>query len=120
MLKNFFKRLRQDESERRAETIRAWANSVPGTTAIADVEPRTVARIAGVVEGLRVRPREGVQAIEAVLSDGSGTVTAVWLGRRSLPGLALGARLIVEGRCGGARAQLQVMNPHYEFAAPES
>jgi hypothetical protein len=119
MVKRFFKRLVQDESERRAERIREWASTIPGTTPIANVEPRSVARIAGVVEGLRVRPREGVPAIEAVIGDGSGQVTAVWLGRRQISGLMLGARVIVEGRVGGDPARLQLMNPVTEFAAQD-
>jgi hypothetical protein len=120
LFKKAFGRFAQDEGERRAESIREWAASVPGATPIADVKPRTVARVAGVVEGIRVRPREGVPAIEAVVTDGSGTVTAVWLGRRMLPGLTLGCRLILEGRLGGEPAAMQVMNPRYEFAgSPE-
>ena len=112
----FFKRLRQDESERRAEGIRAWASTVPGTTPIAEAKSRDIARVAGVVEGLRVRPREGVPAIEAVIQDGTGQVTAVWLGRRQISGLTLGARVVVEGRLGGDQMRLQMMNPRTEFA----
>jgi hypothetical protein len=119
MGKRFFKRFSQDESERRAEIIRMWAEAQPGVTLIKDVAPRSVARIAGVVEGLRVRPREGVPAIEAVVNDGSGQVTAVWLGRRTISGLMLGARLVLEGRFGGDPARLQLMNPTYEFSVPE-
>ena len=120
LFKKAFGRFSQDEGERRAETIREWAAGVPGTTAIVEAKPRTVARVAGVVEGIRVRPREGVPAIEAVVTDGSGSVTAVWLGRRTLPGLSLGCRMVLEGRLGGDPRNLQVMNPRYEFAgAPE-
>ena len=118
MLKRFFKRFSVDESDRRADSIREWCQTVSGVTLIRDVESRSVAIIAGVVEGLRVRPREGVQAIEATLTDGTGTVTAVWLGRRSIPGLNLGARLVLRGRLGGDPSRLQMMNPAYEFAAP--
>jgi RecG-like helicase len=120
MVKRFFKRLSQDASERRSESIRAWAATVPGTTPIADAAPRAVARIAGVVEGLRVRPREGVPAIEAVIGDGTGQVTAVWLGRRQISGLTLGARVVVEGRLGGEPSRLQLMNPVTEFAPQEN
>ncbi|MFN2613737.1 MAG: OB-fold nucleic acid binding domain-containing protein [Actinomycetota bacterium] len=85
---------------------------------ISDAKPREIARIAGVVETLRVRPREGVSAIEAAVSDGTGTVTAVWLGRRTIPGLQLGVRMVLRGRLGGGAENLQLMNPEYEFAAP--
>ena len=120
MVKRFFRRLVQDESERRAGQIRAWAAAVPGTTPIAEAQPRSVVRVAGVVEGLRVRPREGVPAIEAVIGDGSGQVTAVWLGRRQISGLTLGARIVVEGRLGGDPSHLQVMNPITEFAPQDN
>jgi RecG-like helicase len=119
MVKKFFKRFVQDESERRAENIRIWASSVPGTTPIVEAKTRDVARVAGVVEGLRVRPREGVPAIEAVIGDGTGQVTAVWLGRRQISGLTLGARVVVEGRLGGDQLRLQMMNPKTEFAPQE-
>lgn len=120
LFKKAFGRFSQDEGERRAEGIREWAASVPGATPITEARPRTVARVAGVVEGIRVRPREGVPAIEAVVTDGSGSVTAVWLGRRMLPGLSLGCRLVLEGRLGGDPQSMQIMNPVYEFAgAPE-
>jgi len=114
--KRVFGKLSQDEGERRAATVRDWAAGQTGVTLISDVRPRTIARVAGIVEGIRVRPREGVPAIEAVVTDGSGSVTAVWLGRRVLPGLQLGRRLILEGRLGGDPRNLQLMNPRYEFA----
>jgi hypothetical protein len=120
LFKKAFGRFAQDEGERRAESIREWAAGVPGATPIAQAKPRTVATVAGVVEGIRVRPREGVPAIEAVITDGSGSITAVWLGRRMLPGLTLGCRLLLEGRLGGDPQSMQIMNPRYEFAgAPE-
>ncbi|MFY9585848.1 MAG: OB-fold nucleic acid binding domain-containing protein [Actinomycetota bacterium] len=119
----FFKKaigkLSQDEGERRAATVRDWAEGQSGCTLINDAQPRQTARVAGIVEGIRVRPREGVPAIEAVITDGSGSVTAVWLGRRVLPGLQLGRRIIVEGRFGGDPKSLQIMNPRYEFAGAQ-
>jgi RecG-like helicase len=117
-MKRFFKRLSQDQSDLRADSIRAWASSVEGATPIAAVEPRSVARVAGVVENVRVRPREGVPAFEATVDDGTGTVVAVWLGRRAIPGLSLGSRLILEGRVGGGSGRMQMMNPSFEFAPP--
>ncbi|MBI4730293.1 MAG: OB-fold nucleic acid binding domain-containing protein [Acidobacteria bacterium] len=118
LLRRVFGRLGEDESERRAAAIRQWAGSLPGVTPIATAAPRTVARVAGVVETIRVLPREGVPAIEAVVGDGTGSVTAIWLGRRSLPGLTLGTRIVLEGRLGGDPRALQIMNPHYDFSAP--
>jgi hypothetical protein len=114
--KRTFGKLSQDEGERRAATVRDWASALPGVTLISETQPRTIARVAGIVEGIRVRPREGLPAIEAVVTDGSGTVTAVWLGRRGLSGLQLGRRIVLEGRLAGDPRSLQIMNPRYEFA----
>ena len=119
MFKRLRKRLGQDRAELRADSIRAWSASVEGVTSIGDADPRSVVKIAGVVENVRVRPREGVPAFEAVVADGTGAVTAVWLGRRTIPGLSLGSRLIIEGRLGGNPDRMQVMNPSFEFAAPD-
>jgi RecG-like helicase len=112
-----FRRRQTASPHKRAEASRAWAAQVPGVTPIRDVEARAVARVAGAVEVLRVRQRDGQPAIEAVVGDGTGTVTAVWLGRRAMPGLTLGSRLVLEGRFAGQQPKLQMLNPHYEFAA---
>jgi RecG-like helicase len=114
--KRLFGGLSVDEGDRRAADVKKWCESMPGVTLIADAMPRSMVKVAGLVEGLRVRPREGVPAIEATVNDGSGTVTAVWLGRRTIPGLTLGRRLILEGRLGGEAKQLQMLNPSYELA----
>lgn len=114
-----FKRLTQDEGERRAASVYDWARTIAGTTPMDRAEPRTLAKLAGVVEGLRVSRRAGVASYEATLSDGTGRVTVTFLGRGSVPGLSLGRRMVVEGRLGGTAGALQVMNPAYEFAAGE-
>lgn len=114
-----FRRLTQDEGERRAGSVRDWCTTLPGVTLIAKAEPRTVAKVAGVVEGLRVSRRDGVATYEATLSDGTGRVTVTFLGRGVVPGLSLGRRMVVEGRLGGSPGALQVMNPTYEFAPGE-
>lgn len=116
MFKRLFDRLRQDVSVRRAETIREWVEHQPGVTLISSVAPRSVAKVAGVVEVLRVRPRQGVQAFEADVTDGTGTVTAVWLGRSTVPGVSIGVRIVLEGRVGGEHPSLHVINPSFEFA----
>lgn len=117
MLKKFRKRLTIDADEQRAEDLRAWVSTLHDVTPIAHVIPREVVRVAGAVVSIKVRPREDVSVIEAVIDDGTGRVTASWLGRRSIAGLHLGSRLIVEGRLGLKDGALQVMNPTFEFAA---
>jgi hypothetical protein len=54
--------------------------------------------------------------LEALLYDGTGEVTVVWMGRRSIPGLGLGTRLIVDGMLGEQRGERRLVNPTFEFS----
>lgn len=121
VLKALMRRLRADEARDRDASITSWARGVEGCELIRDVEERQAVRIAGTVSRIKVRPRDGLAAFEATIQDGTGEVQAVWLGRRSVPGLNLGARVIVDGRLGrDAKGRFQLVNPVYEFEAGPS
>ena len=119
-LGRFWQALSQTEEERLAEEVRAWAEDIPGTVRIADARPRQRVKVAGVVRRITLRPVQGFQALEAVLFDGTGEVTAVWLGRHSIPGLLLGSRLVLEGVLGEERGRRRIVNPTLEFASDAS
>ena len=74
---------------RYAEEIRAWAESVPGSVRIAEASARVCeSSVAGRgPPDHGVRPLEGHESLEAILSDGTGEVTVVWMGRRTIRGL---------------------------------
>jgi len=72
-------------------------------------------KIAAAVRRITVRPGEGFDSLEALLSDGTGEVTAVWAGRRGIPGLSLGTRMILEGTIGEERGTRKMVNPRFEF-----
>lgn len=111
-----FRRLAEDAESMRVAEVGRWAQEIPGVVPIGEAEPRAEVKVAGVVDRLRVRPQKGVPAIEAVLADGTGMCTAVWLGRRSIKGLELGRRMVIEGRLAVKDGDRQIMNPSYEFA----
>src|SRR5438093_12110270 len=94
--RRFFRRLSETDEERLAGEVAEWAASIPGTVRIAEAPLRTPVRLAAVVKRTSIVPGEAADTLEAVLSDGTGEITAVWLGRRGIPGLALGKRLVVE------------------------
>ena len=108
-------RLNESDEARLAAELRTWAAKVPGTTAIADGAVRERARFAGVVRRITVRPVHGFDALEVELYDGSGELSVLWLGRRTIPGLTLGSRLVVEGVLGLDRDRRRVVNPTFEF-----
>ncbi len=113
--RRFFGRLTESDERRLSEELRAWAGSIPGTVRIAEASPRTRVKIAGMVRRITVLPVEGFEALEVVLTDGTGELATRWLGRRTIPGLVLGSRLVVEGVLGKDTGGMRIINPTYEF-----
>ena len=115
-VRRFLKRLAESDEERLASELWSWAASIPGTVRISDAKLRSRVKVAGVVRRITVRPVEGFEGLEAVIYDGTGELSAMWLGRRSIPGLILGSHLVIEGVLGLERGQLRIYNPTFEFA----
>ena len=107
----------QTDEERLAAEAREWADRIPDTRRIRDCPGREPVRVAGWVSRLRLRPREGRVYLEAVVSDGTGEVTAAWTGRSSIPGLALGSGVVLEGVLARDRDGLRMVNPGFEFVS---
>jgi hypothetical protein len=106
----------QTDEERLDDEILDWANRVPGTRRISGCPSREPVKVAGWVSRLRLRPMDGTTTLEAVVSDGTGELTAAWLGRSSIPGLALGSAVVLEGVIAPERGGLRMVNPRFEFA----
>ena len=64
---------------------------------------------------MRVQPHGGVASLEVTLVDDTGGIALVFLGRRNIPGLRVGARITAEGTVSEARGHLAILNPIYEF-----
>ena len=116
-IRRFFHRMAESDELRMAEEIQGWASAIPGTEPIADAPTRVPVKLAGVVRRITVHPEHGLEALEAVLSDGTGEVSVLWMGRRSIAGLTLGTRVVVEGVVGEQRQGRRMVNPSFEFSA---
>jgi hypothetical protein len=84
---------------------------------IGDVPARQEVNMVGEITTVRIVPRAGSPSLEATISDGTGTMTAVWMGRRRIAGVAPGRRLVIRGR-GAPMApsgRLLFYNPRYEL-----
>jgi hypothetical protein len=88
---------------------------VPGATPIAEVRYRDHVRIGGRVRSLRVAPQHDAPVLELILDDGSAAISVVFLGRRALAGVGVGAHMVVEGTVGLHRNRLALLNPAYEL-----
>ena len=112
-LRRLFDRLGQTDEDRRADEVRRWTAAVPGAMSIASCPNRSRTRVAGVVRRLTIKP--GEEILEAVVTDGTGELTATWTGRSHIPGLRLGSRVTLEGVVAEERRRRRMVNPVYEF-----
>ncbi|MDQ6725891.1 MAG: OB-fold nucleic acid binding domain-containing protein [Actinomycetota bacterium] len=113
-LKDF---LKTSDADLDRERLRQFCQDVPGVTTIGNAEPRKEFTVAGEISSLRIVPRAGSPSLEATVNDGSGSLVVVWTGRRNIPGVAPGKRLVLTGRGAphGAGGRLMVLNPRYEL-----
>lgn len=116
------------EKSRLRRTISRWANSTDqeardlrrthdelGFDKIGDAPDRELVRLRGTLHTVTLRPRGGVPALEAELTDGTGSITIVWLGRRQITGIAPGRSMSVQGRIGLQDGVRILYNPRYEL-----
>ena len=111
----FAKLLKRTEEEK--PEVADWTELCRGTMPVADVEWRTRAKLAGRVRSLRVQPWAGVPTLEGTLVDDTGGISVVFLGRRHVPGIRPGTRMVVEGMVGDHAGRLAILNPDYRLLA---
>lgn len=119
-----FSRDKEAQARLAAQTEAAFQElgrlALDGVVPIGDVQWRARVKVAGRVKALRVQPwSEKIQSLELTLVDGTGGITVVFLGRRRIGGIKLGARLVVEGTVAETRNQLALLNPSYQLLPHE-
>ena len=87
----------------------------PSCVAVHDAPDREKVTLRGRLRTVTLRPRAGIPALEAELSDGSGVITVVWLGRRRIAGIEPGRGIEVQGRIGAHEGTRVMYNPRYEL-----
>lgn len=75
--------------------------------------PRQLVCVTGKVTRMTARPTSGQPALAVMVSDDTGTVTAVWTGRRSIGGITLGRRIAIKGIAITRGTHLEFTNPSY-------
>lgn len=101
--------LESAERQRAAEQI--------GANKVGELTDRQMARLRGTITELTVKPREGMPWLEAELSDGSGSITLIWMGRREIPGVIAGRQMVVSGRVSCVDGNRSLYNPRYDLIA---
>jgi hypothetical protein len=118
--RRFLRELTESNEAHLAHELRSWAASIRGTVPIAQAPPRKKVRLAGEVRKITYRPKEPFDEFETLLYDGSGEIRVVFLGRRSIPGLDVGSRLVVEGVVGEADGERRMIDPKFELVPPQA
>jgi hypothetical protein len=85
----------------------------PVSVSIAEAPERQCVCVSGKVTRMTARPTVGLPALAVSITDATGTITAVWSGRRSLGGVTLGRRISVEGVPIRHGSNLEFTNPKY-------
>jgi hypothetical protein len=77
--------------------------------------------VAGRIRSIRVPTRAATANLECTLVDSTGAILLVFQGRRGIPGIRQGARLVAEGMVGAWEGRLAILNPDYQLiAGPET
>ncbi len=103
-----------------AEEVRAEISQqadTPDCIPIAETRRRELVNLTGTLRAVTLRPRGPSLTMEADLWDGTGSVTLVWLGRRDIPGIQPGRRIVVHGRLSTIKGEPTIFNPQYELRA---
>lgn len=116
-LKKMLQRLTTSVEELDKERLVEFVSKIPDVTSIASLAARADAKVVGEIQSVRIVPRAGSPSLEATITDGSGTLVAMWTGRRRIAGIAPGKRLVVSGRGSptGPGGRLLLFNPRYEL-----
>jgi len=101
------------ESQRKLE-----AALEAGATPVSEVVDRAEVTVFGELTSITLSPSHDAHWLRGDLSDGSGTLGLMWMGRRTVPGIRAGVKLAVTGRVTKDSEGKPVMyNPAYELAA---
>lgn len=116
-LKSLAQRLRASVDELERTRLSSRFRGL-GLTPLADLVPRRPIRVGGEISRVVIAPRQGIPTLEVMISDGTGTVTAVFSGRRSIIGIEHGRAVIFEGVVVPGRDGRVIFNPAYTLIAP--
>lgn len=117
-VKQFLQKLATPQDELDERSLREFCDTHAEATRIDDLVPRQLATVVGEIASTRIVPHsDGVAWLEAMITDGTGSLTVMWTGRRRIAGVKPGQRLTVTGRAAVvlASSPLRMVNPSYEL-----
>jgi hypothetical protein len=107
-------RLTCDESVLEAEELQDQVEEV-GATPVTSCAARLNVCVSGTIRSVTLKSLAGAPSLEAEVYDGTGSVTAIFLGRRRICGIEAGRSIVVRGRITEREGQRTIYNPRYEL-----
>lgn len=98
---------------RRRRTDETPVAAAPVTVPLAEMPARQRVVVGAQVMSIRIVPAGGRPVLEVKIADDSGRALVRWTGRRSIGGISLGRRLLVEGVATSGPDGLVFVNPSY-------
>ena len=108
--------------------VRRWTRGRPGddepatpsaVTPIGSLSSPGRATVEGRIRVVEIKPVERNSVLSCEISDGTGTLTAMFYGRSHIPGLVCGSRVRLRGSVGfKADGHPVMINPAYELLFP--
>ena len=114
-LRKLVDRMTKSVEDRDREQLAAFCDDLDDLTPLDQLPLRIPVRVAGEITSVRIVPRAGAPALEVTISDGRGSVVAVFLGRRRIAAMSPGRRMIAEGVAVARGPERLVYNPWYRF-----
>jgi hypothetical protein len=93
-------------------------SKVPGVTSIGSLTGPGRAVVEGRIRVVEIKPVERNSVLACEISDGTGTLTALFYGRSHIPGIVCSARVRFKGSVGMKDGQPVMINPAYELIFP--
>ena len=90
----------------------------PGVTPIASLTKPGRYTVEGRIRVVEIKPVERNSVLSCEISDGTGTLTAMFYGRSHIPGIVCGARVRFKGTVGIKDGHPVMINPAYELIFP--
>lgn len=98
------------------DRLRRAFDTVQDRVSIAECTPRTCVRIGGIVTQTQTGDGAQSRQFSATVSDDTGQVQLIWLGRAMVPGVVPGVLLLARGTVGTDRhGQMRIFDPQYSI-----
>ena len=93
------------------------AERATSTVDISGLVGRQQAEIAGRVRSMTIVESADQRELQCVIADDTGSITLVFQGRTSVPGIQRGTRLVASGTVQVRNQDAVILNPYYEIVA---